>query len=460
MSPTCHVLVVDDDRALAKMCAETLDLKGYTTQVAHDGSGALDALRGDPECRVILTDLVMPGMSGIQLLQAAKERRPDIEVIVMTSFGTIDSAVEAMKLGASEYVSKPFQPDELIMAVERVLQVHQLATEVERLRHELHEQRKFESIIGRTRQMERVYALISSVANTDANVLIEGETGTGKELVAKAVHCDSARKDGPLIKVDCAALTESLLESELFGHVHGSFTGAVRDRHGRFRMADGGTIFLDEVSNIALPVQAKLLRVLQDSEFEPVGSDAPIRVDVRVIAATNVPLEPLVDAGQFRRDLFYRLNVVKIELPPLRDRLDDTPSLVAHFLLKHSAKDRRQVKHVSKAAINKLMAYRWPGNVRELENLIERAVILCQGDTITPEDLPLPVDRYSPAGDDVVALKEALRTAERQIVLDALEKCGHDKRLAAKRLKISRASIYSKVKSLGLTDAARDTDPA
>jgi len=448
MSTPRHLLVVDDDRALAEMCVEMFEAEGYHATAANSGEEALQALQTHPDCRVVLTDLVMDGMDGIELLRKAKHLRPDLEVVVMTSYGTVQNAVEAMKLGASDYLSKPLQPDVVLRTVGRVFQLQDLGAEVERLKQELNERRKFENIIGQNAQMQRVYSLISSVADADANVLVEGETGTGKDLVARAIHQSSPRKDHPFVKVDCAALNESLLESELFGHVHGSFTGATRDRSGRFRMADTGTIFLDEVANIPLPIQAKLLRVLQDAEFEPVGGDETIKVDVRVIAATNANLEDRVDAGAFRSDLLYRLNVVRIDLPPLRERPDDIPALVAHFLVKYRDKNRRQVEAVSPAAINKLMAYHWPGNVRELENIIERAVILCQRDTIGPDDVSLPVDRFvPPAGDDVVSLRDALDAAEKQIIVHALTKCDGDKNLAAKRLKISRASIYNKLKA-------------
>ena len=448
MSADRQILVVDDDEALAEMCVEMFAEEGYDALAAHSGEQAIEALQAHPDCRVMLTDLVMPGMDGIELLRQAKRMRPELDVIVMTSYGTVRNAVEAMKLGANDYLSKPLQPDVVLVTVKRLFQMQDLGKEVLRLRQELDEHRRFESIIGQSRQMQQVYALISSVADTDANVLIEGPTGTGKELVAKAIHYSSPRKDQPFVKVDCAALSESLLESELFGHVHGSFTGATRDRPGRFRTAHMGTIFLDEVSNIPLSVQAKLLRVLQDSEFEPVGGDATVRVDVRVLAATNVPIEDRVEAGQFRRDLFYRLNVVRIELPPLRDRLDDIPALVAHFMRKYKDKNRRQVDDVSGQALDKLMGYQWPGNVRELENLIERALILCQGKTIGPDDIALPADRYSaPPDANVTSLKEALQAAERHVILDALRKCDGDKTLAAKRLQISRASIYSKIKA-------------
>ena len=299
--------------------------------------------------------------------------------------------------------------------------------------------------------MQQLYELIETISDTSASVLILGETGTGKELVARAIHYNSDRRNRPFVKVDCAALTETLLESELFGHVKGAFTGAVRDRDGRFRTANGGTVFLDEVSNIPIPIQAKLLRVLQDSEFEPVGGDMTLRVDVRALAATNVDLALRLAQGSFRSDLYYRLNVVTVELPPLRDRLDDIPLLASHFLEQYSKRNNREVVGVSQAALNKLMAYDWPGNVRELENLIERGVILCKSDTLTPQDLPLAQDaELGLAGPDSAGLKEGLAWAERRMILEALKRFQGDKDAAAKQLGISRAGLYSKIKRYGI----------
>jgi DNA-binding NtrC family response regulator len=358
-----------------------------------------------------------------------------------------------MRLGASDYLAKPFSPDELKIHVERALEQRRLSREVARLREELEGRYQFGNLLGRTEGMRRVYELIASISDTDVNVLIQGETGTGKELVARAIHHNSSRRGKPFVKVDCAALTETLLESELFGHVRGSFTGATRDREGRFRMADGGTVFLDEIGNVPVAVQAKLLRVLQDSEFEPVGGDHPIQVNVRVIAATNQDLGRQIEKGAFRRDLFYRLNVVRVALPPLRDRRDDIPLLAQHFLETFRRKNGRPVEGFSPAALEMLRAYDWPGNVRELENLVERAVILCRGRMIEVGDLPVGEERQAvPAVGRLAGrtLRELAAQAERQAILEALDRCQGDKEQAAAELQISRASLYSKIKKHGI----------
>lgn len=383
------ILVVDDDMAMGEMCKELLKSKGYISDVVTSGKEAIEKVSRDGIYAIILTDLVMPEIDGIEVLKRVKQQNPSIDVVVMTSYGTVTNAVEAMKLGASDYITKPFKRDELIIVIEKILQLQRLEGEVDRLRSELGEKYKFGNIIGESPKIKKIYEIISNVSNTEANILVQGETGTGKELVARAIHYNSARKDYPFVKVDCAALAETLLESELFGHEKGAFTGATKDRIGRFRTADHGTIFLDEIGNIPLSVQAKLLRVLQDSEFEAVGSDELIRVDVRIIAATNANLEEHVEKGLFRRDLFYRLNVIRIFLPPLRERVDDVPLLAAYFLSIHSKKNRKTVEGISREALNKLVSYTWPGNIRELENVIERAVILCRGTMIEPVDIPL-----------------------------------------------------------------------
>lgn len=440
------ILITDDDTALAKMCTELLNSRGYEAEAANSGEEAY-ARAKDNDYSIVITDLVMPDMDGIELLKKIKMLNDRIAVIVMTSYATVSNAVEAMKLGAADYITKPFKRDELAMTVDKILQMQSLESEVERLRSELASKYKFENIIGESHKMEKVYSLINSVSDTEANVLIQGETGTGKELVAKAIHYNSARRDKPFIKVDCASLTETLLESELFGHVSGSFTGATKDRIGRFRMADKGTIFLDEISNIPLHIQAKLLRALQDCEFESVGSDKTLKVDVRIIAATNTDLEWCVQKGTFRKDLFYRLKVITINLPPLRERLDDISLLTAHFLKKYCQKNNRQIKGMSRSTLNKLMLCEWPGNVRELENLIERAVVLCKTDTIEIEDLQLPAEQYpTPTAVNGKTFHELIDIAERQIISDTLNNVNWDKEKAAEALKISRASLYNKIK--------------
>jgi len=440
------ILVVDDDLAMGEMCKELLKSKGYSSDVVTSGKEAIEKVFMDGVYSIVLTDLVMPDIDGIEVLKKIKQQTPQIAVVVMTSYGTVTNAVEAMKLGASDYITKPFKRDELVVVIEKILQMQRLEGEVDRLRSELGEKYTFGNIIGESVKIKKIFEIISNVSNTEANILIQGETGTGKELVARAIHYNSARKNYPFVKVDCAALTETLLESELFGHEKGAFTGAIKDRIGRFRTADHGTIFLDEIGNGSLAVQAKLLRVLQDSEFEAVGGDKPIKVDVRIIAATNADLEGYVEKGQFRRDLFYRLNVIRIFLPPLRERTDDIPLLASHFLSIHNKKNRKTVEGISREALNKLMSYTWPGNIRELENVIERAVILCKGKVIEPEDIPLYQEKTGfPQGLSGKPLQELIDQVERQIIINTLELTGADKEKAAKILQISRASLYNKL---------------
>lgn len=444
--------MVDDDLALGEMCTELLKSKGYAADSVTSSVDAIERISKNPEYTIVLTDFLMPEMDGIQLLTKIKQLNSAIDVIVMTSYGTVSNAVEAMKHGASDYITKPFKRDELILVIEKIFRMQRLEGEVDRLRSELGEKYTFSNIIGESPKLKKIYDIISHVSGTEANILIQGETGTGKELVAKAIHYNSARNNHRFVKVDCSALTETLLESELFGHEKGAFTGATKDRVGRFRKADHGTIFLDEIGNISLAVQAKLLRVLQDSEFEAVGSDDPVKVDVRIVAATNADLEDYVEKGLFRRDLFYRLNVIQIFLPPLRERTDDIPLLASHFLSVHNKKNRKNVEGFSRDALNILMTYSWPGNIRELENVIERAVILCKKNIITPEDVPLYQEKPGPRLDlSGKPLHELLEQAERQIIINTLEVNNADKEKTAKILKISRASLYNKLSKYKIT---------
>lgn len=448
------ILIVDDDIAMGEMCRELLKSKGYRSDVVASSKEAIEKVSSDGGVySIVLTDLVMPDLDGIEVLKKIKQQNPHVDVVVMTSYGTVTNAVEAMKLGAADYITKPFKRDELIIIIEKILRMQRLEGEVDRLRAELGEKYTFGNIVGESPKMEKIYEIISNVSNTEANILIQGETGTGKELVARAIHYNSNRKDRPFVKVDCAALAETLLESELFGHEKGAFTGATKDRVGRFRMADHGTIFLDEIGNIPLTVQAKLLRVLQDSEFESVGSDQPVKVDVRIVAATNAELEDRVEKGSFRRDLFYRLNVIRIFLPALRERINDIPMLVSHFLVIHNKKNRKMVEGISRETLNKLMAYNWPGNVRELENVVERAVILCKGKMIEPVDIPLYQEKTSFQQDlSGKPLHVLIDQVERQIIISTLELAETDKEKAAKILQISRASLYNKLKKHKLTE--------
>ncbi|MGR3309585.1 MAG: sigma-54-dependent transcriptional regulator [Candidatus Brocadiales bacterium] len=451
------ILVVDDDTALAEMCVELLSKKGYEANMASGGKEAIETLEKDGVYDIVLTDFAMPHVDGLEILKRIKQRPHKVgqtDVVIMTSYGTINNAVEAMKLGAAEYITKPFKGDELTLIIDKIFSMRNLKNEVTRLHSELRTICKFDNILGNSAKMQQVYDIMARMRDTDATALICGETGTGKELVAKAIHYNGLRKNKPFVKVDCASLAETLLESELFGHEKGAFTGATKDRIGRFRTADTGTILLDEIGNIPLSVQAKLLRVLQDGEFEPVGGDKTVKVDVRIIAATNINLEEGVENGTFRSDLYYRLNVIKIHMPLLRKRLEDVPLLVTHFLERYRQKCHKDIKDISSAAMNKLMHYGWPGNVRELENLIERAVILCRGKIIEPDDLPLTIER--PSFSDMSSgksLQEMLDQTEHRVLLNTLNKTNWDKERAAKILQISRASLYNKIKKHGIIES-------
>jgi DNA-binding NtrC family response regulator len=369
--------------------------EGYEVETAEDGIEALKKLEGR-DFDTIIVDHQMPRLTGMEFLGRFLGGRhsgrggPDVPVIIVTAYGTIEMAVQAMKIGAYSYLTKPIQYEDLSLQVKNAVERRRLSQEIENLRHEVEERYQFGNILGRNPQMLEIFQLIRTVAETDATVLIQGESGTGKELVARAIHYNSRRRDRPFVVVSCSALSETLLESELFGHEKGSFTGAVRQRIGRFEMADGGTVFLDEVGEIAMPVQMKLLRVLQEREIERVGGNQSVKVDVRVLAATHKDLHRAMSERSFREDLFYRLNVVPIKLPPLRERLDDVPLLAGHFLKKYSEKNRKQVVSISPQAFSALTRYSYPGNVRELENIIERAVIMEKGEMLSRIDLKRP----------------------------------------------------------------------
>ncbi|RMD90120.1 MAG: sigma-54-dependent Fis family transcriptional regulator [Calditrichaeota bacterium] len=386
------ILVVDDELPILKVMEANLKREGYEVHTASDGLIALEKIKcGDYD--TIIVDHLMPGLNGLDLMAKIKELGMDIPVIVVTAYGTIEQAVKAMKMGAVNYLTKPINYDELILVVHNAIQQKCLRDEVKRLRREVTSKYGFENIIGKNEKMQAIFNLIRDVADTDATVLIRGETGTGKELIAKALHFNSPRKNRAFVRVSCAALTETLLESELFGHEKGAFTGALKTRIGRFEQADGGTIFLDEVGDIPLSTQAKLLRVIQEREFERVGGNVTIKVDVRIISATNRDLEKAVTNGEFREDLFYRLNVIPIEVPPLRERIDDIPLLAFHFLKMYAERFKKDVHDISQEAIELLINQDWPGNIRELENVMERAVILEKSNKITPDTISICIKR-------------------------------------------------------------------
>jgi two-component system NtrC family response regulator len=390
------ILIVDDEKNYLIVLEALLSDVGYEVLTAADASKGLEMVRSH-DLDLVITDMRMPGMDGMEFLARLHSQQPELPVIIMTAYATVEKAVEAMKRGAFDYITKPFKNDELKLTIRKAIEMHRLVRENRLLSRELQQRFSFGSIVGQSRAMRKVYGLIEKVAQTRATVLITGESGTGKELIARSIHFNSPRRDKPFVSVSCSALPESLLESELFGHERGAFTGAYTLRKGRFELADGGTLFLDEVGEMSPALQVKLLRVLQEMDFERVGGTRTIRVDARVVAATNRDLKRDVEKGRFREDLYYRLRVVQIEIPPLRERRDDIPLLVHHFLDKAAEANGVKVKRVGEEAFNLLYQYEWAGNVRELENVIERAVILCSGEEIGPDDLPDEI-RHGPRG--------------------------------------------------------------
>ncbi len=405
------LLIVDDEKNYLLVLEDLLSEAGYQVYTADSGSKGLEmALASDLD--VIITDMKMPGMDGMTLLERVHAEKPDLPVIMMTAFGSVEKAVEAMRKGAFDYILKPFKNEELKLTIRKALEHHQLLRRNRYLSQELQERYQFSSIIGKSAPMQRIYELIEKVAPAKATVLITGESGTGKELIARAIHFNSPRRNQPFITVNCGALPETLLESELFGHEKGSFSGAVSQRKGRFELAHEGTLFLDEITEMSAPLQVKLLRVLQEMEFERVGGSVTLRVDIRLVAASNRNLKEEVAAGRFRSDLFYRLNVVHVHLPPLRERTDDIPLLVNHFLTKYGASVGKPKMSIGLDALRCLMQYSWPGNVRELENAIERAVILCGGNEIELRDIPAEI--ASPGSAQPAAEVPTVRTDEDQ----------------------------------------------
>ncbi len=387
---TGTILVVDDEPNIRRVLEAVLAKDGHNVITAENGRKGLDIISKDNSIDVVITDLIMPDINGVELLAAAKEINPDMSVLMITAHGTIKSAVDAMKLGAFDYITKPFDLDEIKLVVKKALEHKDLFDENRELRTQLKRNYKFDNIIGSSPAMQEVFETIERVKDTKATVLIRGESGTGKEAVAKALHYNSIRADKPFVAVACVALSEQLLQSELFGHEKGSFTGAVGQKKGRFEMANHGTLFLDEIGDIPPTIQMMLLRVLQEREFERVGGTETIRVDIRLVTATNQALEKLVEEGKFREDLFYRLQVVTINMPPLRERKEDIPALVDHFISMYAQENNKSITHASPEALELMTQYNWPGNVRELENAIERAIVLADNSAkfITPDLLP------------------------------------------------------------------------
>jgi len=449
------ILLVDDDEWVRDSLYEVLKASGYDVETAQGGAEALEKISKDSYC-IILTDIRMPRVDGMELLRQVREKSPATEVIMMTGFGTVESAVEAMRQGAIDYVTKPIMDDEIRMTIDKVLHQKLLIRENENLKKQLAGKRRdrFFNTVGQDSKMQKIYQMVETVASTQATVLIQGESGTGKRLIAHALHqCDSQRKDKPFVELSCGALPENILESELFGHVKGSFTSAIQDRMGRFEHAQHGTIFLDEVDAFTPNLQVKLLRVLQEREFERVGENKTVKLDVRVIAATNRDLEEMIRKGTFREDLFYRLNVINVVLPPLRERKGDITLLVNHFIQKFNAKLKKDVRGISSDALQILLDHRWPGNIRELENVLERAVILTRKPELDVEDLPETVCRgevtigeSNLASERTRSLKAALKKPERSIIERALQETQWNRKKAAAVLGINRTTLYNKMK--------------
>jgi DNA-binding NtrC family response regulator len=443
------VLIVDDEANARSALAELLDDAGYSVSTAADGRTALLQMEQiDPD--VVLTDLKMPGMDGLSLIERGRPMSPHTTFIVMTAFATIDTAVKAIKLGAESYLTKPLELDTVMAIVDRALDRTRLSREAAQLRERFDDRFQLGNILGEHPSMQRLMKNIAQVARSRATVLIHGETGTGKELIAAAIHQNSKRKEKPFVKLNCASLSETLLESELFGHERGSFTGAMTRREGRFKQADGGTLFLDEVSEIPVSVQIKLLRFLQEREFERVGGNETLKVDVRVVAATNRNLKQRVEEGKFREDLYYRLKVVQLDVPPLRVRRSDIPLLAHAFLRKYAGENDRSVQGLSEDALQHLMIYPWPGNVRELENAIERAVVMCENDLIQRDDLPTSAHGDMKNG-SVMALIPGITMSEleRVAILRTLDAVDGSTARAAEILGISQRKIQYRVKEWG-----------
>jgi len=476
-----RVLVIEDDETVREVLRSFLGQKGFEVTLAQNGESGLDLLRAE-KFDLIFTDLVMPGISGMEVLKEVVASKIAVPVVVMTAFGTVQTAVEAMRIGAFDYITKPFNLDELMIVLDKALAVAKLQKENIMLKMQLKNKYNFEGLVGDSPSMQVVYELIEKIADTDSTVLITGESGTGKELIAKTIHYNNlSRAGGPFVPLNCSAIPRELLESELFGHEKGAFTGAINTRIGRFELAQGGTLLLDEVGELDPSLQVKLLRILQEREFERVGGVKTIKVDVRILAATNKDLEKVTKEGKFREDLFYRLNVIPLHLPPLRQRVEDIALLTAHFIKAFSQKRKREPFTFSSDAMNCLLKYHWPGNVRELENLVERLTILVSNKVVTIADLPEkfrqttnadieqtrnvqmtqkkaePVDMHlAPVpgvvefGDGDIDFNKIVGTLERNLIMKALEKAGGVRSKAAQLLKLNRTTLLEKMKKMGI----------
>jgi DNA-binding NtrC family response regulator len=448
-----RILVVDDDPSLRRVLQVQLEQEGYEVAVTASAQQTLSVLQLR-QFDLVITDLKMPGMSGLELLKHARLQYPNTIIIMLTAFGTVDTAVEAMKAGAYDYLTKPVHQDEMSVVVRRALEHLHLVEQVRTLRLSLNKKYGFENILGRSDALLEVLDTAERAAHSNSTVLIRGETGTGKELLARAIHFNSSRRDNPLVTINCGAIPKELLESELFGHKRGAFTGAVADKKGRIELADGGTLFLDEIAEMSPDLQVKLLRLVQEGEIEKVGSEVKAKVNVRIIAATHRELQAMIEDGTFREDLYYRLAVIPLVMPPLRERSEDIPDLIQNFFRKSQKKNERPDLVMSPALLPYFSRYRWPGNVRELENVVERIVVLARGSDITVDDLP-PFLRLEKAGIDALEIELppqgiSLEAIEKELLLKALHKCDWNQTHAARYLDISRKTLIYRIEKHGI----------
>ncbi len=456
---TAHILLVEDEINMAKMQAKILQRKGYEVDTAGNGREALGKLDRS-NFDVVITDLKMPVMDGMQLLREMNIKERGCAVIVLTGHGTIESAVEAMQRGAADYLTKPCNPDELLIKVDQILETKRLREEVAQLRREVRVYKKFGELIGQSQAMRQLYSVIGAVSANKSTVLITGESGTGKELVARTIHQKGPWAERPFVAINCGAMSETLLDSQLFGHRRGAFTGAIADNSGVFQAANGGTLFLDEISEIPLALQVKFLRAIQEKEVTPLGSSRPVKVDVRLIAASNRNLEEEVKKGSFRDDLFYRLSVVPIHLPPLRERREDIPLLIEHFITAFSREYNVEPRRIAPSALEKIMAYPWPGNIRELQNVIERVFALSHSNEITLDDLPSAVSGFEEQPFNFQELSElpTLEAMERSLIAAALRKSNGNKNEAARLLAIDRQRLYRKLEKYRLDSIVHESE--
>jgi DNA-binding NtrC family response regulator len=452
-----RILIIDDSQDVCAHLAEYLRAEGFEVETSTEGAAGISLLESN-FYDIVLTDLKMPGVDGMEVLRYLKEHAPESICIILTGYGTIKNSVEAIKLGAFDYLTKPVKLDEILITIQRALEHRDLKRENINLRSQLKKKYQFENIIGDSEPLQKIFETVEKVADTDSTILILGESGTGKELIAKAIHYNSYRREGPFVPVNCAAIPSELLESELFGHEKGAFTNAIRTRIGRFELANGGTLFLDEIGDMSPNLQSKLLRVLQERQFDRVGGIKTIKIDIRVIAATHQNLKKGVEEGKFREDLYYRLNVIPVEIPPLRKRVSDIPLLVHHFIDQFNRSKKREIQGIDAEALKRLMQYHWPGNVRELENVIERVVILSSKGILAVDDLPEKFQSLEETGhvistgipEEGISLDSAVSEFEKTLILQALNKTGWVKNKAAQLLNLNRTTLIEKIKRQNL----------